>query len=73
MADYSVLRRVLTGLFPTLATVPIEYRWAGRIGITRDFLPHLHEPAPNLFVALGYNGRGVAMATRNGARARRSR
>jgi glycine/D-amino acid oxidase-like deaminating enzyme len=65
-ADYDVLRRVLCGLFPTLAAVPIEYRWAGRIAITRDFLPHLHEPAPGLFVALGYNGRGVAMATRMG-------
>lgn len=65
-ADYSVLRRVLTGLFPALATVPIEYRWAGRVAITRNFLPHLHEPAPGLFMAVGYNGRGVAMATRMG-------
>lgn len=65
-ADYAVLRRALTGLFPALATVPIDYRWAGRVALTRDFLPHLHEPAPNLFVALGYNGRGVAMATRMG-------
>jgi glycine/D-amino acid oxidase-like deaminating enzyme len=65
-ADYDVLRRVLAGLFPALAAVPIEYRWAGRVAITRDFLPHLHNPAPGLFVALGYNGRGVAMATRMG-------
>ena len=56
----------MKGLFPNLAAVPIEYRWAGRVAITRDFLPHLHEPAPGLFVALGYNGRGVAMATRMG-------
>jgi len=66
-ADYGVLRRVLTGLYPALAAVPIDYRWAGRVAITRDFLPHLHEPAPGLFVAVGYNGRGVAMATRMGA------
>jgi glycine/D-amino acid oxidase-like deaminating enzyme len=31
--------------------------------MTRDFLPHLHQPLPNLTVALGYNGRGIAMAT----------
>lgn len=65
-ADYSVLERVLAGLYPALAAIPIEYRWAGRIAITRDFLPHLHEPAPGFFVGMGYNGRGVAMATRMG-------
>jgi glycine/D-amino acid oxidase-like deaminating enzyme len=31
--------------------------------MTRDHYPILSEPAPNAFVALGYNGRGVAMAT----------
>ena len=65
-ADYSVLQRVLAGLYPALAATPIEYRWAGRIAITRDFLPHLHEPAPGFLVGMGYNGRGVAMATRMG-------
>ncbi|MCC6195832.1 MAG: FAD-binding oxidoreductase [Burkholderiales bacterium] len=63
VADYSVLQRVLAGLFPVLAKTPIEYRWAGRVAITSDFLPHLHEPAPGLYVGGGYNGRGVAMAT----------
>jgi glycine/D-amino acid oxidase-like deaminating enzyme len=31
--------------------------------MTRDHLPHLHEVAPGLLAGLGYNGRGVAMAT----------
>ena len=31
--------------------------------MTRDHLPHLHELAPGLLAGLGYNGRGVAMAT----------
>ena len=31
--------------------------------MTPDHLPHLHEPAPGLLAGLGYNGRGVAMAT----------
>src|SRR5256885_15583489 len=30
---------------------------------SRDHLPHLHEPAPGLLAGLGYNGRGVAMAS----------
>ena len=31
-----------------------------------DGLPHLHEPAPGVLIALGYNGRGVAMASTMG-------
>ena len=34
--------------------------------MTRDHLPHLHELAPGLLAGLGYNGRGVAMATMMG-------
>jgi glycine/D-amino acid oxidase-like deaminating enzyme len=33
------------------------------VAMTRDHLPHLHELAPGLLAGLGYNGRGVAMAT----------
>jgi len=62
-ADYDVLRRVLTGLFPHLRDAPIEYRWVGRVALTRDFIPHLHAPAPGLLIAIGFNGKGVAMTT----------
>jgi glycine/D-amino acid oxidase-like deaminating enzyme len=34
--------------------------------MTKDHYPHLHEPAPGVIAALGYNGRGVAMATAMG-------
>ena len=36
------------------------------MAITRDFLPHVHEPAAGLTIALGYNGRGIAMASTMG-------
>lgn len=62
-ADFAHLERALQLLYPQLGRVDYEYRWAGRIAITRDFMPHVHEPAPGLSIALGYNGRGVAMAT----------
>ena len=62
-ADYEVLRRVLTGLFPQLRDTPIDYRWVGRVALTRDFIPHLHAPAPGLLIAAGFNGKGVAMTT----------
>jgi glycine/D-amino acid oxidase-like deaminating enzyme len=31
--------------------------------MTADHLPHIHNPAPGLWTALGYQGRGVALAT----------
>lgn len=62
-ADYQVLHRVLIGLFPQLAAIPIEYRWAGRVALTRDSIPHLHAPAPGMLIATGFNGKGVAMTT----------
>jgi glycine/D-amino acid oxidase-like deaminating enzyme len=62
-ADWTHLERAARLLYPQLNGVEYEFRWAGRVAITRDFLPHVHLPAPGLTIALGYNGRGVAMAT----------
>jgi len=64
--DYAVLSRVLVDIFPQLKDIRLDYSWAGLIGITKDFVPHYHAPAPGLHVLLGYNGRGVAMATTMG-------
>jgi glycine/D-amino acid oxidase-like deaminating enzyme len=50
-------------IYPQLKGLPFEYHWGGLVAITQDQLPHLHEPAPGLLAGLGYNGRGVAMAT----------
>jgi glycine/D-amino acid oxidase-like deaminating enzyme len=62
-ADWSHLERAARLMYPQLAGIDFEFRWAGRIAITRDFLPHVHTPAEGLTIALGYNGRGIAMAT----------
>lgn len=61
--DFAHLERSLALLFPQLGPLAFEYRWAGRIAITRDFMPHVHEPAPGLTLALGCNGRGIALCT----------
>lgn len=58
--------RALREIYPELAGIPLEYRWGGFVALTRDGLPHLHELAPGLLAGLGYNGRGVAMATAMG-------
>lgn len=65
-ADFRHLERAFALLFPSLGPVGFEHRWAGRIAMTRDFMPHVHEPAPGITIALGYNGRGVAAATAMG-------
>ncbi|SDL07584.1 Glycine/D-amino acid oxidase [Modicisalibacter muralis] len=64
--DFTHLRRAIAQVYPALADVDIEYRWHGRVALTRDAMPHVHQPAPGLTIALGYNGRGVGMATHLG-------
>ena len=53
-------------LWPGLEHVAWTHGWNGRLGMTADHYPHLHEPEPDVLMALGYNGRGVAMATAMG-------
>jgi len=60
---YATLRQAAIRMYPALAGVPWPYRWYGRVGITRDWLPHLAEVAPGVWTVLGYCGRGVALAT----------
>jgi len=50
-------------VFPQLKGIRCAFRWSGRVALTRDHLPHVHRPAPGLTILLGYNGRGVGLAT----------
>jgi glycine/D-amino acid oxidase-like deaminating enzyme len=61
------LHRAAREIYPALADAEWSNHWSGRIALTRDFLPHLVELGPGLFAGLGYQGRGVAMATAMGA------
>jgi glycine/D-amino acid oxidase-like deaminating enzyme len=54
-------------LWPVLKGVDWTHAWGGRLAMTRDHYPHIHEPARGVLICLGYNGRGVAMATAMGA------
>src|SRR2546428_741440 len=36
--DWAHLERIAVKLFPQLKDVPIEFRWCGRVTLTRDFL-----------------------------------
>jgi glycine/D-amino acid oxidase-like deaminating enzyme len=60
------LARYAESLWPALHGVRWSHGWNGQLAVTTDHYPHIHEPAPNVIAALGYNGRGVAMATAMG-------
>ena len=56
------LRHRLRQLLPLVTEPEIAFAWGGRVALTRDHVPHLHELAPGLWAGRGYNGRGIGMA-----------
>ena len=60
------LERRAQAMFPQLKGIAWEFRWAGTFALTLDGLPHVHVPEDGLYIGLGYNGRGVAMASQMG-------
>jgi len=50
-------------LWPALAETGWETAWNGRVAVTTDHMPHVHEVSPGLIAVYGYNGRGVALAS----------
>jgi glycine/D-amino acid oxidase-like deaminating enzyme len=66
--DWVHLERAMLRLYPALSEVPIEKRWFGRVAMTSDHLPHVHEPEQGLLAVVGCQGRGVGLMTALGAR-----
>jgi glycine/D-amino acid oxidase-like deaminating enzyme len=66
--DWAHLVSAMARLFPLLAGIPIERRWFGRVALTPDHLPHIHEPEPGLLSVAGCQGRGVGLMTALGPR-----
>lgn len=65
--DYEPVVKKLRELYPQVGDIELDFFWGGRVALTMDGLPHLHELAPGVLAGLGYNGRGVAMATLMGS------
>jgi glycine/D-amino acid oxidase-like deaminating enzyme len=65
-AQHARLRAAAAWLFPQVGDFDWQFHWGGNVALTLDHYPHLHELGPNLFAGLGFNGRGVAMATAMG-------
>jgi glycine/D-amino acid oxidase-like deaminating enzyme len=59
--DWAHLVRAMHRLFPMLGRLRIEHRWFGRVAMTPDHLPHLHEPETGLVMAAGCQGRGIGL------------
>jgi len=66
LRDVQYYYRAVHEIYPQLKGIAFEYHWGGFVAMTRDHVPHLHELAPGVLAGLGYNGRGVAMATMMG-------
>ena len=65
--SFRLLEHSARSMFPQLAQTPFEFRWAARDSLTPDLIPHLYEPEPGLFAAIGFNGRGLAIGTALGS------
>lgn len=61
--QFAALRSVSETLYPQLGDAPWKYSWGGFVAMTADHYPHLSSPEDGIMSAVGYNGRGVAMAT----------
>ncbi|RUT85312.1 MULTISPECIES: FAD-dependent oxidoreductase [unclassified Mesorhizobium] len=66
--DWAHLERALRRLYPMLSGVAIEKHWFGRVAMTPDHLPHIHEPEKGLLAVVGCQGRGVGLMTALGER-----
>lgn len=58
--------RSFAARFPTLRGVDMEYRWGGRLCLSRNDAPAFGEVDENLFAACCQNGLGVAKGTFSG-------
>lgn len=57
-----ILRRSMTGIFPHLADVDIDYCWGGLVGMTKDRFPRAGE-TDGMIYGMGYSGHGAQLST----------
>ena len=62
----SFVRKYMLEFYPQLENTRIDYGWGGTLAITLNRMPHFERLDQTLFVAHGYSGHGVAMATLGG-------
>jgi gamma-glutamylputrescine oxidase len=57
----AIARRPMLDIFPGLKDAKIDHAWGGLLGITMPRLPMVQRLAPNVMVAAGFSGQGVAL------------
>ncbi|MGQ4275188.1 NAD(P)/FAD-dependent oxidoreductase [Terrihabitans sp. B22-R8] len=62
-----LVRSASTAVFPALKDVRFDHAWSGIVGITVSRLPLIRLAQPNVLLAAGYSGQGVALAPFTGA------
>lgn len=60
------VRKYLLEVYPELADVKVDYGWGGTLAITLNRMPCFARVEEKLFVAQGYSGHGIALATLGG-------
>ena len=61
------IERRIAQVFPQIADPRLEFVWNGRIAMTPNRLPRVHEIGPGAITSIAYNGRGMAIGTAMGA------
>ena len=51
----------MTGVFPQLADVRVDYAWGGFVDVTRNRAPDFGAIDPTFFYVQGFSGHGVAL------------
>jgi len=64
--QFEALREVTRQMFPQIGDVTWQNAWGGFVAVTADHYPRLNLLGSGILAGLGYNGRGVAMATAMG-------
>lgn len=59
---YAMVEKQLAETFPQIGTPRIAHRWSGKVAVTMDDFPHIGRLSPRVSFAMGYGGRGVALA-----------
>jgi glycine/D-amino acid oxidase-like deaminating enzyme len=58
----SMVAARLKRLWPQIGQVSFDHVWNGYVGMTTDFLPHIHRLGPDAYGWTGCNGRAVALS-----------
>ncbi len=62
-ADTRYLQAEAIRIFPQLENAGWEFEWGGLVAMTKNHRPNLIELDDNAYAGMGYDGRGIAMAT----------